>query len=159
MTEVHLLFYQSALQSFVHFNMFLQRDDPIIFLLCDQITKFMKTLLGKFINVAVIKESKNDKTQVDSFSNAEEKRVFSMINKNKTKFRPNLKLDGTLSNILTVKPANPESLQPCHKYEPARRIFKTAKKATMEYNKIHSSSHSMSSSTLPSSSNLPSSSS
>ena len=92
-------------------------------------------------------------------SNAEEERVFSMINKNKTKFRPNLKLDGTLSSILTVKLANPESLQPCHKYEPARRIFKTAKKATMEYNKIHSSNHSMSSSTLPSSSNLHSSSS
>ena len=36
-------------------------------------------------------------------SNAEEERVFSTINKNKTKFRPNLKLDGTLSSIVTVK--------------------------------------------------------
>ena len=48
-------------------------------------------------------------------SNAEEERVFSMINKNKTKLRPSLKLDGTLSSILTTKLANWE---PCHKYEP-----------------------------------------
>ena len=37
-------------------------------------------------------------------SNAKEQRLFSMV---KTAFRPNLKLDGTLSSILTVKLANP----------------------------------------------------
>ena len=37
---------------------------------------------------------------------AEEERVFSQVTKNKTKFRPNLKLDGTLSSILTLKIAN-----------------------------------------------------
>ena len=36
-------------------------------------------------------------------SNASEERVFSMITKNKTSFRPNLKLDGTLASIITVK--------------------------------------------------------
>ena len=34
-------------------------------------------------------------------SNVEEERV---VIKNKTKFRPSLKLDGTLSSILTIKP-------------------------------------------------------
>ena len=29
MTEVYLLFYQSSLQAFIQFNMFLQREDPI----------------------------------------------------------------------------------------------------------------------------------
>ena len=29
-TELYLLFYQSALQVFLHFNMFLQREDPLI---------------------------------------------------------------------------------------------------------------------------------
>ena len=43
-------------------------------------------------------------------SNAQEERVFSLVTKNKTMFRPNLKLDGTLSSILTVKLANPETL-------------------------------------------------
>ena len=73
-------------------------------------------------------------------SNAEEEKVFSMINKNKTKFRPNLKLDGTLSSILTVKLANLESLQKCQKFEPTTSVLKTAKRATMEYNQSHSSS-------------------
>ena len=69
-------------------------------------------------------------------SNAEEERVFSLITKNKTKFRPNLKLNGTLSSILTIKLANTE---PCHKYEPTKEVLETAKKATVEYNTAHSS--------------------
>ena len=67
-------------------------------------------------------------------SNAEEERVFSLVTKNKTKFRPSLKLDGTLSSILTIKLGN---TNPCHKYEPPQKILDTAKKATMEYNKAH----------------------
>ena len=66
-------------------------------------------------------------------SNASEERVFSMVTKNKT-FRPNLKLDGTLSNILTVKLANPE---PCHMYEPEKSVLETAKRATKVYNRAH----------------------
>ena len=69
-------------------------------------------------------------------SNAQEERVFSMVTKNKTAFRPNLQLDGTLSSILTVKLAN---IEPCHKYEPQKEVIETAKKATMEYNKAHCS--------------------
>ena len=67
-------------------------------------------------------------------SNASEERVFSMVTKNKTMFRPNLRLDGTLASILTVKLAVPE---PCHKYEPEKIVLETAKKATIEYNRAH----------------------
>ena len=69
-------------------------------------------------------------------SNAQEERVFSMVTKNKTVFRPNLKHDGTLSSILTVKLANSE---PCLHYEPPSTVIETAKKATMNYNRAHSS--------------------
>ena len=69
-------------------------------------------------------------------SNADEERVFSMVTKNKTSFRPNLKLDGTLCSIITVKLANPE---PCMDYEPPPTVIQTAKKATVTYNKAHSS--------------------
>ena len=69
-------------------------------------------------------------------SNAEEERVFSMATKNKTKFRLSLKLDSTLLNILTIKLAKSE---PCYKYSPSAEVLKSAKKATMEYNRAHSS--------------------
>uniref|UniRef100_A0A1X7UW26 HAT C-terminal dimerisation domain-containing protein n=1 Tax=Amphimedon queenslandica TaxID=400682 RepID=A0A1X7UW26_AMPQE len=69
-------------------------------------------------------------------SNAEE--VFSLITKNKTGFRPSLKLDGTLSSIIQVKLANPE---PCHRYEPTKEFIGKAKTATMTYNKAHLSSY------------------
>ncbi len=67
-------------------------------------------------------------------SNAEEERLFSMITKNKTKFRPSLKLDGTLSSILTIKCAG---VEPCHSYEPPVEVLETAKQATMKYNCLH----------------------
>ena len=66
-------------------------------------------------------------------SNAEEDRLFSMITKNKTKFRPSLKLDGTLSSILTIKCAN---VEPCHSFDPLE-VLETAKKATTTYNSLH----------------------
>lgn len=68
-------------------------------------------------------------------SNAQEERVFSKVRKNKTAFRPNLHLDGTLSSILSVKLANP--VPPCHEYEPPVAVIESAKKATMEYNRAH----------------------
>ena len=68
-------------------------------------------------------------------SNAGEERVFSMVRKNKTDFRPNLGLDTTLSSLLTVKLATHE---PCHKYKPEQSVVKRSKKVTWEYNKEHS---------------------
>lgn len=71
-------------------------------------------------------------------SNASEERVFSMVRKNKTPFRPSLGLDGTLQSILQVKLGIED---PCEKFEPTKDVFVKAKKATWEYNKAHSSRH------------------
>ena len=68
-------------------------------------------------------------------SNAEEERVFSMVRKNKTAFRPSLDPKGTLSSILTIKLAN---TQPAHSYESSKKVLKKAKSATWDYNKAHS---------------------
>ena len=59
-------------------------------------------------------------------SNVEEERVFSMVTKNKTMFRPNLSIDGTLSSILTVKLGNQEA---CEKFNPHQDIIASAKKS------------------------------
>ena len=67
-------------------------------------------------------------------SNADEERVFSMVRKNKTPFRPSLGLDKTLPSLLTVKLAVEE---PCHKFEPHPSIVARAGKVTWEYNKEH----------------------
>lgn len=71
-------------------------------------------------------------------SNASEERVFSMVHKNKTPFRPSLGLDGTLQSILPVRLGIEE---PCEKFEPTKDLLVNAKKATWEYNKTHSSRH------------------
>ena len=65
-----------------------------------------------------------------------EERVFSMVRKNKTAFRPKLDPKGTLSSILTVKLAYGA---PAHTFEPGKDLLKTAKSATWAYNKEHSS--------------------
>ena len=64
MTEVYLMFYETSLQIFVHFNKFLQREDPIIFVVLDQMRSFFKKLLGKFVKVAIIKAAERDLTTV-----------------------------------------------------------------------------------------------
>ena len=69
-------------------------------------------------------------------SNAQEERIFSMVRKNKTAFRPSLDPKGTLSSIMTVKLANDV---PAHQFEPSKELLKTAKSATWNYNKEHSS--------------------
>lgn len=64
-------------------------------------------------------------------SNAGEERVFSMIRKNKTSFRPSLQLNSTLSSLITIKMASKDS------FEPPKELFVSAKKATWNYNKKH----------------------
>ena len=59
-TEVYLLFYQSALQSLVHFNKFLQREDPLIPIVCEQMESFLTKLASKFLPVSSIKAAKGD---------------------------------------------------------------------------------------------------
>ena len=57
MTEVYLLFFHASLQVFVNFNKFMQREDPIIPVLNDQILEFLKRLFSKFVTVADIKSA------------------------------------------------------------------------------------------------------
>ena len=62
--------------------------------------------------------------------------MFCMVTKNKTNFRPSLKLDGTLSSILKVKLAQPEIQESRYDFKPSKDLLKTAKK--WEYNQQHS---------------------
>ena len=66
---------------------------------------------------------------------AQEERLFSMVRKNKTAFRPSLDPKGTLSSILTIKLAAKES---AHCFEPTKAVLSKAKAATWKYNKAHS---------------------
>ena len=58
MTEIFMFFYQSALQVFVSFNKFLQREDPLISLLSEQMDSFLLKLASKFLPVTNIKAVK-----------------------------------------------------------------------------------------------------
>ena len=66
-------------------------------------------------------------------SNAGEERIFSLINKNKTPSRSSLKLDGTLSSLITVKTHIENPLQ----WQPSKTLLEKAKKATRAYNDKH----------------------
>ena len=74
-------------------------------------------------------------------SNASEERVFSIARKNKTTFRAGMGFN-TLGSILTVKLANPNAT----KFKSDKALLKSAKSATWEYNKRHSSTSSSTSS-------------
>lgn len=67
------------------------------------------------------------------------KRAFSLIRKNKTALRPNLDPNETLGSIITVK-MELQNCGPVHKYDFPPTVLSAAKKATMQYNKLHSSS-------------------
>ena len=47
--EVYLLFYQYALPIFTNFNKFLQREDPLIYVLEEQMHLFLTKLSSKFV--------------------------------------------------------------------------------------------------------------
>lgn len=67
-------------------------------------------------------------------SNATSERVFSMVRKNKTDTRGNMKVDNTLSSIITVKMS---SLN-ISNFDPPKELLRSAKQSTMLYNKEHS---------------------
>ena len=56
MTEVHLFFYQSVLQQFVHVNKFMQLENPIIPILHDELHHFLRKLFCHFLDVRRVKE-------------------------------------------------------------------------------------------------------
>ena len=67
-------------------------------------------------------------------SNAQEERLFSMVRKNKSAFRPSLDSKGTLSSILTIKLA----AESAHCFELIKAVLSKAKAAILEFNKAHS---------------------
>ena len=56
-TEIYLLFYQSILPVFNHFNLFLQREDPCIHLVYDHCHSLLKKIMCKFVRADVIRAS------------------------------------------------------------------------------------------------------
>ena len=72
-----------------------------------------------------------------SHSNAEEERVFSIIQKNKTCFHPNLDPEETLASVVTVKLAM-ES-QNVESFKIPDEVLTASKSATYKYKLQHSS--------------------
>ena len=66
--------------------------------------------------------------------NASLERLFSVVRKSKTDMRSLLKLDGTLSSVLTTKTYNPESSNLRYKWRPDKDLLDLSKKATITYN-------------------------
>ncbi|XP_061093937.1 uncharacterized protein LOC133126086 [Conger conger] len=54
MTEVYLLFFQATVPTFTTFNLLLQRERPSIFMLYDEMVKFVRKLCSKFIVPAAL---------------------------------------------------------------------------------------------------------
>lgn len=68
-------------------------------------------------------------------SNAEEERIFSIVRKTKTDFRPSLSSSTTLTSLIMTKLAMPDGS--AVKFEPSKELLTKAKKATMMYNREH----------------------
>ncbi len=51
MTEIYLLFLQSALQIFMNLNLFLQKQDPLIGSVSSSLKRFLQLLACKFIPI------------------------------------------------------------------------------------------------------------
>ena len=62
--ELYLLFFQSSIVTFTNFNKFLQREEPLIYIIYDHMQTFMNKLASKFIKLNVIQESKNAKNHL-----------------------------------------------------------------------------------------------
>ena len=73
-------------------------------------------------------------------SNAEEKRLFSIVRKKGCDSRFSLQIEGSLSGILAMKTTYPESNTACHKWKPSDELLQKSKRAASDYNKKHSSS-------------------
>ena len=70
-------------------------------------------------------------------SNADEERIFSLIAKNKAKFRASLSNETSLPSILSSK-VNCFNYTACYKFEPSQSLIENAKRATGRYNADHS---------------------
>ena len=57
MTDIYLYFYQSVLQMFITFSLYLRRHDPQIPTLHDKIDNFMRELACKFVEIDAVYEA------------------------------------------------------------------------------------------------------
>ena len=90
-------------------------------------TKYLRSLWTRLVlpRIAVI-------VLVLPHSNASLERLFSIIRKNKTDMRSSLKLDGTLSSILSMKTHNPESRTLCFKWRPDQDLLELSRQDLLE---------------------------
>ena len=58
MNEIYLMFFQSAIALLINFNRFLQREDPLIYLMHTQMETFLNELAVKFIRPEKVMEHK-----------------------------------------------------------------------------------------------------
>ena len=61
MNEVYLLFLQSVTPLFMNFNLFLQKEEPLVSLLHEEIQKFMNKLASPFVKPEVIQQLNKEK--------------------------------------------------------------------------------------------------
>ena len=99
----------------------------------DIIWSHLKTTLPKLANIALF-------LLTIPHSNAGEEQIFSMIGKNKTKFRSTIDNDTSLNSIMLIKMNRPESIKPCYQWKFSNDLLKKCKAACKEYNKQHSAS-------------------
>ena len=59
MTEVYFKFHQSVIPNFTKFSLTLQREEPSIFLLEEEMTNFPKRLYGKFLSLDELRSNSN----------------------------------------------------------------------------------------------------
>ena len=58
MSEIYVMFFQSAIAMLTNFNRFLQREDPLIYLMHTQMETFLNKLAVKFIRPEKVMEHK-----------------------------------------------------------------------------------------------------
>ena len=101
MTEVYLLFYQSSLQSFIQFNMFLQREEPIIPFIHEQMRSFLRKLASKFVTLQEIKDVNENFSQL-KFENQDNQLSGNFCTLLKNNYRVTMSTRHVLNTTLTV---------------------------------------------------------
>ncbi len=90
-SEWYLLFFHSTIATFTNFNRFLQREDPLLYLMNEQMELFMSKLVAKFVKPEKVMEHKQKNGSLKSLdisiSNQKDDRSLSvgMVTKGKLK--------------------------------------------------------------------------
>lgn len=76
MTEVNLLFFQSALQIFLQLNLFLQREEPLIGAMNQAMKRFLRLLACKFVAPVTVKAANTYEELLDPQNHLEGKKIY-----------------------------------------------------------------------------------